>query len=228
MKNYPGDVEDFALNFTVTDTVTIPGNAANGTTATTRSITKDLKPNGSNIPVTNQNRLVYISYMARHRLQRQPFYQTNAFLQGLGQIIQPSWLSMFNQAELQTLVGGDAGEIDVEDLRRNTICSGVYVIGDDGREHPTVALFWEVLRSMSNADKGKVLKFVTSTPRAPLLGFSHLHPRFSIRDSSGDEERLPSASTCANLLKLPRYSNADTLREKLMYAVSSGAGFDLS
>ena len=135
---------------------------------------------------------------------------------------------MFNQGELQTLIGGDACEIDVEDLRRNTLYSGVYVVGDDNQEHPTVKLFWEVLRFMSNTERQKVLKFVTSTPRAPLLGFSHLRPRFSIRDSSVDEDRLPSASTCANLLKLPRYTSAETLREKLMYAINAGAGFDLS
>ncbi|KAK2836836.1 hypothetical protein FQN49_006677 [Arthroderma sp. PD_2] len=225
LKNYPGNVEDFALNFTVTDTVSLPDEKGNEKAQT---ITRELKPGGSNIPVTNQNRLVYISYIARHRLQLQPYLQTNAFLQGLGQIIQPSWLSMFNQGELQRLVGGDAIEIDVNDLRRNTVYSGVYVLGDDQQDHPTIKIFWEVLEAMPNEGRQKVLKFVTSTPRAPLLGFSHLNPRFSIRDSSSDEERLPSASTCANLLKLPRYTNAETLREKLMYAVNSGAGFDLS
>lgn len=154
--------------------------------------------------------------------------QTKAFLQGLGQIIQPSWLSMFNQAELQTLVSGASGDIDVSDLRRNTLYGGVYVIGDDKEEHPTIKLFWQVLERMTNEERQKVLRFVTSTPRAPLLGFSHLNPRFSIRDSSEDQDRLPSTSTCVNLLKLPRYTNAQTLREKLLYAINSGAGFDLS
>ncbi|RAK81077.1 uncharacterized protein BO72DRAFT_444628 [Aspergillus fijiensis CBS 313.89] len=221
LKNYPGDVEDFSLNFTITDTIPLPGSGS-------RTITRDLKSQGSDIPVTNQNRLVYISYIARYRLQVQPALQTNAFLQGLGQIIQPSWLSMFNQTELQTLVSGDRGDIDVADLRRNTLYGGVYTIGDDNEEHPTIKLFWEVMEKMTNEQRQNVLRFVTSTPRAPLLGFSHLNPRFSIRDSSEDQERLPSTSTCVNLLKLPRYSNADVLREKLLYAVNSGAGFDLS
>lgn len=221
LKNYPGDVEDFSLNFTVTDTIPLPDGG-------NRTTTRDLKSHGSDIPVTNQNRLVYISYIARYRLQVQPALQTNAFLQGLGQIIQPSWLSMFNQTELQTLVSGDSGDIDVADLRRNTLYGGVYTIGDDKEEHPTVKLFWDVMEKMSNEERQKVLRFVTSTPRAPLLGFSHLNPRFSIRDSSEDQERLPSTSTCVNLLKLPRYTNANTLREKLLYAVNSGAGFDLS
>ncbi|KAI9880453.1 MAG: hypothetical protein M1830_003095 [Pleopsidium flavum] len=229
LKDYPGNVEDFSLNFTVTDTISTPRVGGPSETAeVSRTITRDLKPNGSNIPVTNENRLVYISYIARHRLQIQPHLQTNAFLRGLGDIIQPSWLSMFNQSELQTLVGGDSSEINIPDLRRNTLYGGVYVIGDDHQEHPTVQLFWQILQDFSDTDRRKVLKFVTSTPRAPLLGFGQLNPRFSIRDAGDDQTRLPSTSTCVNLLKLPRYSKAETLREKLLYSVNSGAGFDLS
>jgi ubiquitin-protein ligase E3 C len=221
VKSYPGSVEDFSLDFTITDKVSLPG-------APTQTITRELMPNGANIPVTNENRPLYVSYIARHRLQVQPYQQTQAFLRGLGEIIKPSWLSMFNQSELQTLIGGDASEIDVEDLRRNTAYGGVYVIGDDGLEHSTIQIFWKVLKELDDSDRRKVLKYVTSTPRAPLLGFSQLNPVFSIRDAGSDEERLPSASTCVNLLKLPRYSTAAVLRQKLLYAVNSGAGFDLS
>jgi ubiquitin-protein ligase E3 C len=135
---------------------------------------------------------------------------------------------MFNQSELQRLVGGDSSEIDVEDLRRNTIYSGVYAIGDDGQEHPTVKLFWEVMHGLRDEERRDVLKYVTSTPRAPLLGFGQLSPQFSIRDGGTDQDRLPSASTCINLLKLPQYRTAAVLRSKLLYAVRSGAGFDLS
>lgn len=135
---------------------------------------------------------------------------------------------MFNQSELQTLLGGDSSEIDVADLRRNTIYGGVYVIGDDGEEHPTVKLFWDVLQSFSDEDRRKLLKYVTSTPRSPLLGFQQLNPRFSIRDSGSDQERLPSTSTCVNLLKLPIYDRKEVLRDKLLYAINAGAGFNLS
>jgi ubiquitin-protein ligase E3 B len=40
--------------------------------------------------------------------------------------------------------------------------------------------------------------------------------------------RLPTASTCFNLLKLPNYQKKSTLREKLKYAIHSGTGFELS
>jgi ubiquitin-protein ligase E3 C len=225
LKTYPGDVEDFSLSFTVTDTIVTDHNKS---PKKTLAIDKELKPDGANTPVTNQNRLVYISYMARHRLQNQPYLQTTAFLRGLRQMVQPSWLSMFNHSELQTLVSGTRTSIDVEDLRRNTAYGGVYVIGDDGLEHPTIQLFWKIMKDVSDEERRAVLKFVTSTPRAPLLGFGTLNPRFSIRDAGSDQERLPSTSTCVNLLKLPMYRDEGVLKEKLLYSVFSGAGFDLS
>lgn len=43
-----------------------------------------------------------------------------------------------------------------------------------------------------------------------------------------DVERLPSASTCFNTLKLPNYKRSSTMREKLLHAIHSGSGFELS
>lgn len=142
LKNYTGNVEDFSLNFTIEDAIE-QRRRDKKATANNRTVTRELRRGGSSMPVTNENRLIYISLVARHRLQIQPKEQTWAFLRGLGQIVSPSWLSMFNQSELQTLISGSRGEIDVSDLRRNTLYGGVYAIGDDGQEHPTVQLFWK-------------------------------------------------------------------------------------
>ena len=222
LKNYTGNVQDdFSLDFSVTDNVRLSPTQR-------KAVTRELRPNGSNIPVTNENRLVYIAAVARHRLQTQPYTQTSAFLRGLGTIISPSWLSMFNQSELQTLIGGSGADVSISDLRANTQYGGVYALGDDGIEHPSIQLFWSVLHEMSAEDVAKVLKFITSTPRAPLLGFGNLNPKFSIRDSGGDQTRLPSTSTCVNLLKLPIYRDKEVLKERLLYSVNAGAGFNLS
>ncbi|CAK7568295.1 MAG: ubiquitin-protein ligase (E3) [Sporothrix epigloea] len=221
LKNYSGDVADFGADFTVEDRVSRKGDRV-------LTETRNLIPNGDKIPVTNENRLLYITYVARHRLMVQPHLVTKAFLRGLGTIVDPMWLRMFNQNELQRLVGGDSSEIDVDDLRRNTIYGGLYVLGDDREEHPTIKLFWDVVRSLPDVDRRLLLKYVTSTPRAPLLGFAQLYPKFSIRDAGSDEARLPSTSTCVNLLKLPQYSTEETLKSKLLYAIRSNARFDLS
>ena len=221
LKNAPAEeVEDFGLTFTVDDLV--------GPEDHKQISERELIPNGSNTAVTAENRLIYMNRIAHYRLQGQSKPQTDAFLKGISSIVQPSWLSMFNQGELQTLIGGAAAEIDLTDLRRNTLYGGTYVIGTDGLEHPSVRLFWDVMRGLPDEDRRKVLKFVTSTPRGPLLGFQMLNPRFSIRDSGGDENRYPTTSTCVNLLKLPMYKSERMLREKLLAAVNSGAGFDLS
>ncbi|TGZ79582.1 HECT-domain-containing protein [Ascodesmis nigricans] len=220
LKEYDGeDMESvFGLNFTV-DTQVAPG----------KVVTRELKPGGADIAVTKENCLEYIHLISRYRLSIEPYPQTTTFLRGLSSIISPSWLRMFNQSELQTLVGGLTNSpIDVEDLRKNTVYSGVYQIGDDGEEHPTVKLFWNVMRELSDDERARVLRFVTSVARPPLLGFGALNPRFSIRDAGDDESRLCTASTCVNLLKMPRYTSQKTLKEKLLYSVNSGAGFDLS
>ena len=94
------------------------------------------------------------------------------------------------------------------------------------------------MRTISPDDQRLVLKFITSCSNTPLLGFSHLEPKLCVHrsgtagtdapDATADLTRLPTAATCMNLLKLPPYSSDDALREKLMYAVKSGSGFDLS
>lgn len=50
---------------------------------------------------------------------------------------------------------------------------------------------------------------------------------FTIR-KKGPEHRLPTSSTCFNLLKLPNYSRKSVLRDKLRYAITANSGFELS
>ena len=46
--------------------------------------------------------------------------------------------------------------------------------------------------------------------------------------NASDESALPTASTCFNLLKLPPYRDEETLIQKLLIAIESTQGFDLS
>ena len=52
-----------------------------------------------------------------------------------------------------------------------------------------------------------------------------LRPRFCIVQAGNDEEALPSAATCLNLLRLPEYTSKETLRSKLAYALEHGGGY---
>ncbi len=45
---------------------------------------------------------------------------------------------------------------------------------------------------------------------------------------SSSRQRLPTAATCMNLLKLPPYKTLEEMRSKLQYAIHEATGFGLS
>ena len=55
-----------------------------------------------------------------------------------------------------------------------------------------------------------------------------LHPAFCVHYGGQEVDRLPTASTCMNLLKLPEFKDEETLSAKLLYALESESGFELS
>ena len=71
---------------------------------------------------------------------------------------------MFNQQELQILLGGVDSPIDVDDLRTNTQYGGLYE-----EDQPTIQAFWRVVGSFTQDQKRALLRFVTSCSRPPLL-----------------------------------------------------------
>lgn len=48
-----------------------------------------------------------------------------------------------------------------------------------------------------------------------------------IQPTGGGGQYFPVAHTCFNLLDLPKYTNKETLREKLLQAVEHNQGFNL-
>ncbi|CAH1243767.1 UBE3C [Branchiostoma lanceolatum] len=211
LKNYDGDVSDLALNFTI----------VNNDLGEAQVV--ELKPGGQNIPVTSENRIQYIHLVADYRLNKQIRAHCMSFRQGLADVVNLEWLRMFDDQELQVVISGSQQPVDVTDLRKHTNYSGGYT-----DEHPVIENFWKVVREFTNGQRRHLLKFVTSCSRPPLLGFKELYPAFCIHHGGPEEDRLPSASTCMNLLKLPEFQDEETMRSKLLYAVESNAGFELS
>ncbi|OTF72618.1 ubiquitin-protein ligase E3C-like protein, partial [Euroglyphus maynei] len=211
LKNYSGDVSDLGLDFT----------AVQSDFGTNKI--DDLKPNGANITVTNQNRIEYIHLMADYKLNKQIRAQCAAFKKGFYNVVNFDWIKMFDTKELQILISGAQTPIDIDDLMAHTVYTGNY-----SHNHPVIQNFWEVLREFEENDKRKFLKFVTSCSRPPLLGFKDLCPAFCIQNAGPDPERLPTSSTCMNLLKLPEIHDKKSMKEKLVYAINSGSGFELS
>lgn len=181
-----------------------------------------LPPDGGNTKVDYTNRLNYIHQVSNFRLNRSLHLQTNYFLKGLYEVISSNWLSMFDPSELQMLISGGESDVNIDEWRANVEYGG-YLEND-----LTVIYFWQIVSEMTPQERFKLIKFVTSVSRAPLLGFQSLNPRFGIRNAGRSKERLPTASTCVNLLKLPDYQDKAVLKSKLLYAINTEAGFDLS
>uniref|UniRef100_A0A1B6EYS1 Ubiquitin-protein ligase E3C n=1 Tax=Cuerna arida TaxID=1464854 RepID=A0A1B6EYS1_9HEMI len=210
LKNYEGDVTELGLDFTVVHDEL-------GETKV-----DELKPNGANIPVTSANRIEYIHLVADYKLNKQIKMQCSTFKQGLANVVSLEWLQMFSSKEFQVLISGAEIPVDVYDLQQHTSYAGGY-----SAEHPTIKMFWTTVSEFNDIQRRQLLKFVTSCSRPPLLGFKELDPPFCIQHA-GVADRLPSASTCMNLLKLPEFKSESLLKDKLLYAIQSGAGFELS
>ncbi|KAL4202208.1 hypothetical protein AMTRI_Chr02g262500 [Amborella trichopoda] len=217
LKHYKGDISELGLYFVIV-------NNEYG-----EQTEEELLPGGRDIQVTNENVIMFIHLIANHRLNIQIRQQSLNFLQGFQQLIQPEWIAMFNEHELQLLISGSLEGMNVDDLRSNTHYTGGY-----HEKHPVVEMFWEVVKNFSSDHQKKFLKFVTGCSRGPLLGFKYLEPQFCVQRAAPDHaseydlDRLPTSATCMNLLKLPPYNSKEKLETKLIYAINADAGFDLS
>jgi ubiquitin-protein ligase E3 C len=212
LKNYQGEVDDLALAFTAIDTAL----------GTHKEV--PLIPNGENIPVTNENKLRYIYMVAHYRLNVKLRPQCNAFIHGMRDVIPVSWLGLFSENELQSVISGINKTINIDELQQHAKYVGGY-----SSLSPAIRTLWDVLRSFNQQDRQKFLHFVTSCERAPPLGFAQLEPKFTVQwvpNPTG--EKLPSASTCFNILKLPDYKSKKILKEKILYSIRSNSGFGLT
>jgi len=185
-----------------------------------------LIPGGEGVPVTSANAHTYVALIAHHRLNTQIAGEVGAFLRGFREVVPLPWMRFFGPSELQLLLSGQE-VADVPNLVAD-LCTHVDLNGfSPGDQY--MLLFWRVLSELSPTDFSLFLHFVTSNPRPPLLGFGSLRPRFAITMVPGDgHSRLPTASTCFNLLKLPCYSSETQLKEKLLEAIRECSGFHLT
>ena len=80
---------------------------------------RDLKPNGSNITVTEENKMEYIRLVCQMKMTGAIRKQLNAFLEGFYDIIPKRLISIFNEQELELLISG-LPNIDIDDLKANS------------------------------------------------------------------------------------------------------------
>lgn len=178
----------------------------------------DLKPGGREIIVTNDNKVEYVRLMTELRTTTEISSQIEHFLEGLHELVPTQLLEIFNEQEIELLISG-LPEIDFKDLKRNVEYGGSFSF-----DNQTIQWFWEVVEDFDSSQKALLVQFITGTSKLPSGGFRHLtgiHGLQRIQISPGNgKDRLPSAHTCFNQLELPEYSSKDSLREKLLLAIT--------
>ncbi|XP_075899876.1 E3 ubiquitin-protein ligase NEDD4-like isoform X9 [Nelusetta ayraudi] len=184
----------------------------------------DLKPSGSDMVVTNENKKEYIDLVIQWRFVNRVQKQMNAFLEGFTELILIDLIKIFDENELELLMCG-LGDVDVNDWRQHTVYKNGYC-----PNHPVIQWFWKVVLLMDAEKRIRLLQFVTGTSRVPMNGFAELYgsngPQLFTIEQWGTADKLPRAHTCFNRLDLPTYESFEDLREKLLMAVENAQGFE--
>ncbi|XP_053660446.1 E3 ubiquitin-protein ligase Nedd-4-like [Anopheles marshallii] len=184
---------------------------------------RELKPNGADLEVCNDNKDEYIRLVIDWRFEARVKDQMQAFLEGVGSLVPLHLLKIFDENELELLMCG-IQSIDVNDWKKNTMYKGDYYAN-----HAVVQWFWRAVLSFNNEMRARLLQFVTGTSRVPMNGFKELYgsngPQLFTIEKWGTVNNFPRAHTCFNRLDLPPYESYAQLKEKLISAIEGSQGF---
>eukprot|EP01018_Ginkgo_biloba_P007846 Gb_36705 [translate_table: standard] len=179
----------------------------------------ELKENGSNISVTKENRKEYVDLCVKYYLETSIASSFEAFKRGFQKLCKGQVLQLFQPVELEQLICGSP-VLDFDALEK-------YTIYEDGyrKDSRVIREFWEIVHSLDEENKKKLLFFATGSDRAPIKGLANL--RFVISRNGSESHRLPTAHTCFNHLLLPEYQSKEKLKERLLIAINNSQGFGL-
>ncbi|KAK9761159.1 hypothetical protein K7432_014145 [Basidiobolus ranarum] len=155
-------------------------------------VSVELKPGGEDIPVTEENKREYVDLVTEWRISGRVKEQFDAFAEGFHQLVPQELIVVFDERELELLVGGIA-EVDVDDWKKHTDYRG-YTEQDE-----VIQWLWKIIRTWDSEKKSRLLQFTTGTSRIPVNGFKDLQgsdgPRRFTIEKSGDINQLPKAHT---------------------------------
>lgn len=189
----------------------------------------ELIPNGAEVAVTSANLKNYIEMVVEATVFSGVIHQVKAFMQGFSKVFPISSLTIFSPHELTEIFGNSE-----EDWSRETLTDAIKANHGYNRDSIAIQRLINVLSSLTDLERRKFLQFLTGSPKLPIGGFKAIRPEFTVvkkrpEDGLTSDDYLPSVMTCANYLKIPDYSLEETMREKLLHAITEGAGaFHLS
>lgn len=186
----------------------------------------ELIKGGSNIKVTNDNRLEYILKYSKFLLDGIIDKQFGQFKRGFDHVMGTPSFTLFTPNEIQKLVAGD--ETFENDKYDVDILESICKLKNCKKSDNVVVWFWEYFRDLSVKKQRKLMRFVAGTDRIPATGLQSMQLKISkLYDTGRFSNRLPVSHTCFNELCLWNYESKEVLRDKLDMAISESVGFTL-
>ncbi|XP_026059410.1 probable E3 ubiquitin-protein ligase HERC3 [Carassius auratus] len=174
---------------------------------------KKLIPNGDQIEVTKVNRQKYVDLYVNFVFNKSVKKQFKHFSRGFYKGCPLDAWSMFHPEELQQLFQGSP-KYEWKELQ---LCASYEKCSASDE---LIKNFWTVFYELSEENKRKFLIFLYGTDRVPVGGFSKRSLKILLLDCADADDRLPEAQTCFGRLIIPKYSDINTLRNKLIHAIS--------
>lgn len=178
----------------------------------------DLKENGRNIELTDENKHEYIYLRLRYIMLDSFAEQLQHLMAGVFEVIPQELILVFDYQELELVLCG-VPAIDVDDWKAHTQVS-------DELPEEVLQWFWEIVDAFSDEERARLLQFTTGSSRVPVQGFKALTSydgricHFTLKAVPYPENAYPRAHTCFNRIDLPVYKTKKELEDVLSLVIN--------
>lgn len=183
----------------------------------------ELVENGKEVYVSSKNVEEYIKLVLNYTLSDGIEQQLDSFIEGFSVVFPYSALQILTPEELVEMHGRVEEDWSSSTLYASINADHGYSMGSSSI-HELVA----IMSSFEKQDRRLFLQFLTGSPKLPIGGFKSLKPKLTVvlkhpEDGLTPDAYLPSVMTCANYFKLPKYSNGDMMRSRIVQAMNEGS-----
>ncbi|KAL6072366.1 E3 ubiquitin-protein ligase huwe1 [Balamuthia mandrillaris] len=193
----------------------------------------ELKPDGSQILVTQENKLEYLFLLSDFRLRQLTEKQMKKVKDGFFSLINEELLYMFDENELELLFCG-LPSVKAEDIREHVSANAIVVPEEiqttENKQLESISYwkdsdevaqwFWSAVDNFTTSDRARLLQFITGTVLLPEEGLKELRPPIRLCKSNLPTNSLPHADLNNNRLYLPAYTSYKELYDNLTCVVS--------
>lgn len=198
----------------------------------------ELVPDGKAKPLSYEDREEYIALTKYVRLHESDA-QMEALLKGISNLVPAPVLNLFTWKDLEMRICGRT-EIDLDVLRRFALYSfsttestasfssfrllyhrNTRYRAGVSEQDPHIQYFWKVLDEFGHHERMLFLRFAWGRQRLPSEAeLKHEPMKIFPFPCDNPDARLPHAETCFFNIKLPAYSTADVMRDRMLYAIT--------